>query len=105
VWIAAQQGAAIKAEGAAEFGLQMILAGRSRKLAIISGEIVKVGDQYKGSKVVAIKTSMVVMEDATKSLAMTPDVSKKMPARVPVRKKRVVLPAADVSPKAMGSDQ
>jgi hypothetical protein len=108
VWVAAQPvapGAAPMATGGAGPEVGVIVSGKSRRLALIDGEVVKVGDQYKGSKVVAIKADKVVMEDAAKSLGATPNVSKTKPVLVPVRKKRVVLPAGDVSPKAMGSHQ
>lgn len=105
VWLAAQPVAPGVAPSSAEAVVQVILSGRSRRLAVIDGEVVKVGDHYKGSKVVAIKANKVVMEDAAKSLDVTANVSKKKPVPVPVRKKRVVLPAGDVSPKAMGSHQ
>lgn len=108
VWLAAQPvapGVASIAPGSAGAEVQVILSGRSRRLAVIDGEVVKVGDHYKGSRVVAIKANKVVMEDRSKSLDVTANVSKKKPVPVPVRKKRVVLPASDVSPKAMGSHQ
>ncbi len=106
VWLAAQPVApGVAPPSSSEAVVQVILSGRSRRLAVIDGEVVRVGDHYKGSKVVAIKANKVVMEDTTKSLDVTANVAKKKPVRVPVRKKRVVLPASDVSPKAMGSHQ
>jgi hypothetical protein len=85
--------------------MQVILTGRSRKLAVVNGEVVRVGDLYKGSKVVAIRGDKLVLEDVTKSVAMTPGVSKAKPVLSRVQKKRVVLPGGDVSPKAIGSQQ
>ncbi|NJD36053.1 MAG: hypothetical protein FIA96_14685 [Betaproteobacteria bacterium] len=79
---------------------QMIVSGKSRKFALIDGEIVKVGDQYKGSKVVAIKADKVVMEDASKSLRVTPEVEKTAPVVSKVKKKSVVIPVASVPAKA-----
>ena len=103
-WLDAQPGSAAKSdarESSAE--VQVILSGPSRRLAVINGEVVKVGDIYKGSKVVAIRGDKLVLEDASKSLAMTPGVSKAKPVLSRVQKKRVVLPDGDVSPKAIGS--
>ena len=108
VWVAAQPaapGVAPVATSSAGPEVQVIVSGRSRRIAVIDGEVVKVGDEYKGSKIVAIRADKVVMADATKSLGVTPNVSKKKPVLVQVRKKRVVLPAGDVSPKAIGSKQ
>ena len=108
VWVIAQPvapGAAPMATSGAGPEVGVILSGKSRRLAVIDGEVVKVGDQYKGSKVVAISANKVVTEDAAKSLYAMPNVSKTKPVLVPARKKRVVLPAGDVSPKTMGSLQ
>ena len=108
VWVAAQPaapGAAPVTTGEPSSAMQMVVISQSRKFAVIDGEIVKVGDEYKGSKVVAIRADKVVLEDAKKSLTMMPDVAKKPPARFMSKKKRVVLPAGDVSPKAMGGNQ
>ena len=108
VWIAAQPvapGSVPRAMGEASPELQVILTGRSRKLVVVNGEVVKVGDLYKGSKVVAIRGDKLVLEDASKSVDMTPGVSKAKPAPLRVQKKRVVLPGGDVSPKGIGSQQ
>lgn len=108
VWIAAQPaapGSGPKAMGEVSPEMQVIVAGRSRKLAVVNGEVVKVGDLYKGSRVVAIRGNKLVLEDASKSVDMTPGVSKAKPALSRVQKKRVVLPGGDVSPKAIGSQQ
>lgn len=105
-WLAAQP--AVPGVAVVELSsptMQMTLTGKSRRIAVIGGDVVKAGDQYNGSKVLAVKADKVVMEDAAKSLATTPNVTKTKPAQVPVRKKRVVLPAGDVSPKAPGSNQ
>lgn len=79
---------------------QMIVNGKSRKFAVIDGDIVKVGDKYKDSKVVAIKDDKVVMEDASKSLRVTPDVEKKAPVVSKIKKKSVVIPEGSVPAKA-----
>lgn len=57
-------------------GLQLILIGPSRKLALIDGQVVKPGDTYNGSKVLLIKRDEVVAQDASKSLTLTPGVKK-----------------------------
>ena len=67
---------------------------------LCDGEVVKVGDQFNDSKVVAIKADKVVMDDASKSLRTTPDVEKKKPVVSKSRKKSVMIPEASVSSKA-----
>lgn len=79
---------------------QVVVTSKSRKLAVIDGEVVKVGDQFNDSKVVAIKADKVVMDDASKSLRTTPDVEKKKAVVSKVRKKSVMIPEASVSSKA-----
>lgn len=64
-------------------GLQMILVGKSRRFAIIGGQVVKPGDTYNGSQVVSVRPGGVVMQDASKSLQATPGVVKKMPGSAP----------------------
>jgi len=85
--------------------MQVTLIGRSRRLAVINGEVVKVGDEYKGSKVRAIKAGKVEMDDAAKSLSMAPDVKKSAPKIAKGRKKSVVIPAGNASSKANRSNQ
>lgn len=77
-WLAAQPGAVPVVEQDASSGMQLILIGRSRKLAVIDGQVVKPGDTYKGSKVLDIKSGEVVLQDASKSLKLTPNVEKKV---------------------------
>ncbi|MBS0370704.1 MAG: hypothetical protein JSS57_16085 [Proteobacteria bacterium] len=60
----------------ASSGLQLILIGPSRRFALIDGQVVKPGDTYNGSKVVAIKPDEVVAQDASKSVELTPGVKK-----------------------------
>ncbi len=103
VWVAAQSGAsgaAPMATSGAEPRVQVILSGRSRRVAVIDGEVLKVGDQYKGSKIVDIRANEVVMDDAAKSLGVTPDVEKTVPVVSKVKKKSVVIPEGNVSSKA-----
>lgn len=99
-WVATQPSSSSNAMIEAPPEMQIILTGKSRKLAVINGEIVKVGDEYKGSTVRAIKTNKVVMDDAEKSLSMTPDVKKSAPERVKSKKKSVVISADSVPAKA-----
>lgn len=105
VWVAAQPPApgaqSEVAGGAPPAEMKMTLIGRSRKLAVIDGEVVKVGSEFRGSKVVAVKADKVVMEDAAKSLGVTPNVEKKAPTLTAARKKLVVVPAGSPSSKAI----
>lgn len=108
VWLAAQPKTADATQQAASgetSRIQLIVAGPSRRLALIDGKVVKAGDVVNGSKVLAITPDKVIMRDAAKSLVMMPDVEKKPPALVVVRKKSVVIPADSVSPGAKGSNQ
>jgi hypothetical protein len=103
VWVAAQsgaRGAASMATSVVGPAVQVILSGRSRRVAVIDGEVLKVGDQYKGSKIVDIRANEVVMEDAAKSLVVTPDVEKTAPVVSKVKKKSVVIPEGNVSSTA-----
>lgn len=59
-------------------GLQLILIGKTRKFAVIDGEVVKPGDTYNGSKVVRIDAGEVVVQDPSKSLKVNPAVEKKV---------------------------
>lgn len=100
-WIATQPLGAISDAGdETSPEMQVTLIGRSRRLAVINGEVVKVGDDYKGSTVRAIKTNKVVMDDAEKSLSMTPGVKKSAPKMAKGRKKSVVIPVDSASSKA-----
>lgn len=99
-WVSTLPPSNVSNTGEAPPEMQVILTGKSRRLAIVSGAIVKVGDDYKGSKVRAIKANQVVMDDAEKSLSMTPDVKKSAPSRVKTRKKSVVISADSVPSKA-----
>ncbi len=85
-WLAAQGTAAALVDHDVSSGMQLILIGRSRKFAIIDGRVVKPGDTYKGSKVLDIKPGEVVVQDASKSLKLTPSVEKKVIMSVPLRK-------------------
>lgn len=99
-WVSTLPNSGISNADEAPPEMQIILTGKSRKLAVINGAIVKVGDDYKGSKVRAIKANQVLMDDTEKSLSMTPDVKKSAPKRVESRKKSVVISADSVPSKA-----
>lgn len=104
VWVAAQPatpGTQAEVAGGPPPEMKMTLTGRSRKLAVIDGEVVKVGSEFRGSKVVAIKADKVVMEDTAKSLGVNPNVEKKAPRLAAARKKVVVVPAGSASSKAI----
>lgn len=63
-------------------GVQLILTGRTKKIAVIDGRLVEPGADYNGSKVLDIKAGEVVMQDSSKSLKLTPAVEKIVPAPV-----------------------
>jgi len=108
VWLAAQPsapGAAPQDVVVIASRVQMILVGKTRRFALIDGKVVKAGDVFNDSKVLAIKADKVMTEDAAKSLGMMPNVEKKAPAMVAGRKKSVVIPASSVSSKEKGSNQ
>lgn len=90
VWLALQPnvtGNAALVNQDASSGLQMILVGRTRRFAMIDGQFLKRGETYNGSKVLDIKSSEVSLDDASKSLQLTPSVEK-----------RVVMPALRKKP-------
>ena len=84
-WLAAQAGTAATVEQDTSTGVQLVLIGKSRKLAVIDGQVVKPGDIHNGSKVLAIKPGEVVLQDASKSLKLTPNVEKKIIAPPPLK--------------------
>ena len=79
-WLAAQPKAPgeIVVEPNSEPSLQLLLIGKSRKYAIIDGQIVKPGGSYNGSRLVAIKPDLVVLQsdDALQTLKMHPAIEK-----------------------------
>ena len=66
----------------ASSGLRVTVVGRAKKFAVIDGQVVKPGDTYNGTKVLAIKPGEVVVRenDSSKSLKLAPGVEKKSPA-------------------------
>ena len=79
-WLAAQPKVTgeIVLEKNAVPSVQMLLIGKSRKYAIIDGQIIKPGGNYNGSRVVAIKSGLVVLQgdDALQTLKMHPTIEK-----------------------------
>jgi hypothetical protein len=73
--------------------VQSLLIGRSRKYAIIEGQLVGVGDTFRGARVVAVRPTGVVLrsERGTQTLRLFPDVEK-----------RPVKPAAADAERAPG---
>ncbi len=58
--------------------MQMVLLSQSRTLVIIDGRVYKIGDHFNGSKILSIKSEKVLMQDASKSLKLTPTVEKRV---------------------------
>lgn len=107
-WLALQPTPAGKAASVVEppMEIQVVIIGRARKLAVIDGQIVRVGDEHKGSKVLAIRSDQVVKAEVEKSLLMTPDVIKKAPIKVHSQKEKIVVsPISDETPKTIGANK
>ena len=89
-WLAAQPKAPgeIVVEQNTEPTLQLLLIGKSRKYAIIDGQIVKHGGSYNGSRLVAIKPGGVVLqsEEGAKILKMHPTIEKTIITNKPGQK-------------------
>jgi hypothetical protein len=108
-WLAAQPAvpgapaADAVADAAGASNVQVIVVGKSRRFALVDGQVVKPGDLLNDSKVLSIQGDRVVLEDQTKSLGMTPQVEKRTPvsARVTARKKVIVIPAENESSKVL----
>lgn len=58
--------------------VQLMIIGKSRKFALVDGQVIKPGDAFNGSKVLDIKADEVVTQDASKSLRLIPSVEKKL---------------------------
>ncbi len=71
-------------------GVSLVLTGESRKFAIVDGQIVRIHEVHNGSRVLNIKSSMVVMQDRSKSLKLAPGVGKKMLRSAPLKKSKSV---------------
>lgn len=53
---------------------------------MIDGQVVRPGEAYNGSKVLSIKPDEVVVEDASKSLKVTPGVEKRVTRPITLKK-------------------
>ncbi len=81
-WLAAQPKAAGAPSGADVESvpqLQSLLIGPSRRYAIIDGQLVGVGDMFNDARVVAVRSTEVVLrsERGTQTLKLFPDVEKR----------------------------
>lgn len=56
--------------------VRLVLVGKTRKLALIDGQVIKPGDTHNGAKVEAIGRNQVLMEEKEKSLKLAPGVQK-----------------------------
>lgn len=106
-WLAVQPdesgGAALAANSGAR--LQVIVAGKTRKVAIIDGQMVKTGDTFKDVKVTQIQSNRLVMEDEAMSMGISPNMEKTAPARVTARKKVVVITGGNMPENANRSNK
>ncbi|MBK6636814.1 MAG: hypothetical protein IPG34_03510 [Rhodocyclaceae bacterium] len=95
VWLAAEsaQTEGKKVSPSAGKTGRVVVLGKTRRLAVVDGKVVKAGDPLNGSRVMAVQNDKVVTEDEARSLIISPNVSKPAPNRTPTTKKAVVLPA------------
>ena len=107
-WLAAQPvpaGTVVQEPGAADASrVNVVVVGKTRRLALVDGQVVQPGDMVGDTRVTAITGGKVLMVDEEKSLGMTPNVEKKPPAPVVFRKK-VVIPEGGVPSQQTGSKQ
>lgn len=68
------------AEQDAQPVVQMLVIGKTQKYAIISGQKVRLGDDFRGSRLVEIKPDGVVLQNdsATQTLKTRPGIEKKV---------------------------
>jgi len=88
-WLAAQPappGAAIVVAKEPTPIVQVIVIGKSRKFAVIDGQVVKSGEILNESQIVDIKSGEVLTKDISKSLKLNPSVEKKSVSPVLLRK-------------------
>ncbi len=95
VWLAAESA---KSDGAKVSGTggktgRVIVIGKTRRLAVVDGKLVKAGEPLNGSRVVAVQNDKVITEDESRSLIISPNINKTAPNRTPPTKSAVVLPA------------
>ena len=90
-WLAAQPvapGTQAALPGGDTSSVRLVLVGKTRKLALIDGQVIKPGDMHNGAKVAAIGRNQVLMEEKEKSLKLAPGVQKKKPSRSVAPKKQ-----------------
>jgi len=80
--------------------VRLVLVGKTRRLALIDGQVIKAGDTYNGARVESVGRSQVLMEDKEKSLKLAPGVEKKKASHAvaPKQPKRIIVggtPAAN----------
>lgn len=80
-WLAAQQGAGGLAPKAPEAsaGVNLLLVGKGRALAVVDGQLLKPGEKHDGARVLAIRADGVLVRsgESTQSLKLAPAVDKK----------------------------
>lgn len=78
--------------------LRLVLFGKTRRLALIDGQVIKAGDMHNGVKVVAIRRGEVLAEQKEKSLRLTPGVEKKKASRIaPRQPARIIVGGKSVA--------
>lgn len=86
---AAAEGGAVAAAGEAPVAarLQSVLISPARRVAVIDGRVVRVGERVGDATVVAISESQVVLQraDARETLKLNPVVEKRPAARQPAK--------------------
>lgn len=88
-WLAAQPskpGAETSVTKGTAPRVQLIVIGKSRRFAVIDGQVVRSGEVFNESRIVVIKSGEVVTEDKSKSLKLNPSVEKKVIAPTSLRK-------------------
>lgn len=81
-----------------------MVVGKSRRLAIVDGQVVHRGDTMLDSRVADIKSNRVILEDETKSLKVAPNIEKSAPARTSARKKQIIITGDGVPTNANRSN-
>lgn len=108
-WIASQKTESSDAKGGVghssmESRVQVLIVGKTRKLAVVDGVVVSSGDMVNEAKVAAVRSDKVVMEDEQKTIVLRPGVEKRSPTSARavkvVAKKAIVIPAATEMPPA-----
>lgn len=76
--------------------VRLLLVGKTRRLALVDGQVIKPGDTHNGAKVVGISRGQVQMEEKEKSLKLAPGVEKKKASGriAPKQPKRIVVGGA-----------